>query len=93
MQRMAELQKSIRDEHYNAEALKEMARQQDMQGGLDDIEKLMREGKTDEALAKLQQLQAADERAAEAPERDAESMGGRASTRSWRSARRVQRRR
>jgi hypothetical protein len=31
--RMAELQKSIRDEHYNLEALKEMARQQDMQGG------------------------------------------------------------
>lgn len=56
--RMGELQKSIRDEHFNVEAMRELAKQQDMQGGLDEIEKLLREGKTEEALAKLQQLQA-----------------------------------
>src|SRR5215469_1794508 len=56
--RMGELQKSIRDEHFNLEAMQELAKQQDMQGGLDDIEKLLKEGKTEEALARLQQLQA-----------------------------------
>jgi hypothetical protein len=56
MQRMAEMRKGIRDEHLNAEALQEMMKEQDLQGALDEVEKLMREGKTDEALAKLQEL-------------------------------------
>ncbi len=56
MQRMAEMRKGIRDEHLNAEALAEMMKDQDVQGGLDEVERLMREGKTDEALAKLQEL-------------------------------------
>jgi Domain of unknown function (DUF4175) len=76
--RMAELQKSIRDEHFNLEALQEMARQQDMQGGLDDIEKLLKEGKTEEALARLQQLQAQMSELQKRLEENAESMGGRA---------------
>jgi hypothetical protein len=76
--RMAELQKSIRDEHYNVEALKELARQQDMQGGLDDIEKLLKEGKTEEALAKLQQLQAQMSELQKRLDESAESMGGHA---------------
>jgi len=76
--RMAELQKSIRDEHYNLEALKEMARQQDMQGGLDEIEKLLKEGKTEEALARLQQLQAQMSELQKRLDENAESMGGRA---------------
>ncbi|QSQ12828.1 DUF4175 family protein [Myxococcus landrumensis] len=56
MQRMAEMRKGIRDEHLNAEALSEMMKDQDLQSALEDVEKLMREGKTDEALAKLQEL-------------------------------------
>jgi hypothetical protein len=56
MQRMAELRQGIRDEHLNAEALQDMMKDQDMQSALDDVERLMREGKTDEALAKLQEL-------------------------------------
>ncbi len=56
MQRMTELRKGIRDEHFNSEALAEMNKDQDMQSGLDQVEKLMREGKADEALAKLQEL-------------------------------------
>jgi hypothetical protein len=56
MQRMAEMQKGIRDEHLNNEALAEMMKDQDMRSALDDVERLMREGKTDEALAKLQEL-------------------------------------
>ena len=59
---MGELRKGIRDEHLNAEALREMMKEQDMQGALDEIEKLLREGKTDEALAKLQELSMADGR-------------------------------
>jgi len=76
--RMAELQKSIRDEHYNVEALKEMARQQDMQGGLDDIEKLLKDGKTEEALQRLQQLQAQMSELQKRLDENAESMGARA---------------
>ncbi|MBU8898915.1 DUF4175 domain-containing protein [Corallococcus sp. H22C18031201] len=56
MQRMAELRKGIRDEHLNSEALSEMMKDEDMQGALDNVERLMREGKADEALAKLQEL-------------------------------------
>jgi hypothetical protein len=76
--RMAELQKSIRDEHYNLESLQEMAKQQDMQGGLDDIEKLLKEGKTEEALARLQQLQAQMSELQKQLDQSAENMGGRA---------------
>ena len=56
MQRMAEMRQGIRDEHLNAEALQEMMKDQDMNSALDEVERLMREGKTDEALAKLQEL-------------------------------------
>lgn len=76
--RMGELQKSIRDEHFNVEAMRELAKQQDMQGGLDDIEKLLKEGKTEEALAKLQQLQAQMNELQKGLDEAAGSMGGRA---------------
>jgi hypothetical protein len=56
MQRMAELAKGIRDEHLNAEALSHLMPEKDMQSQLDDIERLMREGKADEALSKLQEM-------------------------------------
>jgi uncharacterized protein DUF4175 len=56
MQRMSEMRQGIRDEHLNAEALQEMMKDQDMNSALDEVERLMREGKTDEALAKLQEL-------------------------------------
>ena len=77
--RMGELQKSIRDEHYNLEAVQqELAKQQNMQGGLDEIEKLLKEGKIEEALTKLQQLQAQMSDIQKELDRQAESMGGRA---------------
>lgn len=56
MQRMAELAKGIRDEHLNAEALSHLLPEQNMRSELDNIERLMREGKADEALAKLQEM-------------------------------------
>jgi len=56
MRRMAELVKGIRDEHLNAEALSHMMPEKDFQSQLDDIERLMREGKADEALSKLQEM-------------------------------------
>ncbi|HEY8207879.1 MAG TPA: DUF4175 family protein [Myxococcaceae bacterium] len=55
-QKMAELASQIRDEHLNAEALQEMMQEQDVGDSLDEVEKLVREGKTDEALKKLQEL-------------------------------------
>ena len=55
-QKMAELASQIRDEHLNAEALQEMMQEQDVGNALDEVEKLVREGKTDEALKRLQEL-------------------------------------
>jgi hypothetical protein len=54
-QRMAELAGGIRDEFMNSDALKEMA-QDSTPNQLDDIEKLVREGKLDEAMSKLQEM-------------------------------------
>jgi len=56
MQRMAELAKGIRDEHVNSEALEQLMRERNMNNTLEDVERLLREGKADEALSKLQQL-------------------------------------
>jgi hypothetical protein len=56
MERMSELAKGIRDEHLNAEALQDLMEEKDLSSALDEVEKLMREGKADEALAKLQEL-------------------------------------
>lgn len=53
--RMQELAQGIRDEFMNAEALREM--QEDTASNqLDEIEKLIREGKMDEAMSKLQEM-------------------------------------
>ena len=56
MHRMSELAKGIRDEHLNAEALQELMSEGDMGSMLDEVEQLLRDGKMDEALAKLQEL-------------------------------------
>jgi hypothetical protein len=55
--RQADVLKSIRDEYLNPEALKKMLSRRDMMGTLDKIQKLMMEGKIDEALAELARLQ------------------------------------
>ncbi|MBK7857204.1 MAG: DUF4175 family protein [Archangiaceae bacterium] len=54
-QRMAELAGGIRDEFMNSDALKEMA-QDSTPNQLDEIEKLVREGKLEEAMSKLQEM-------------------------------------
>ncbi len=53
--RMSELAKGIHDEFMNQEAMKELA-EDNAPETLDDIEKLVREGKMDEAMAKLQEM-------------------------------------
>lgn len=55
-QRMAELAKGIRDDFMNREALEEMMESQNLSSTLDDIENLVKEGKADEALKKMQEL-------------------------------------
>ncbi len=55
-QRMAELSKGIRDDFMNSEALQQMLEEQDMESALDEMEKLVKEGKADEALKKMQEL-------------------------------------
>lgn len=55
--RQADVLKSIRDEYLNPEALKKMLSQRDMMGTLDKIQKLMMEGKIEEAMAELARLQ------------------------------------
>ena len=54
MERMAELSKGIRDEHLNREALQEMMDKRDLNGALEDMEKLIREGKVDELKGKVE---------------------------------------
>ncbi len=56
MQRMAEVSKGIHDEHFNQEAMEEMMADRDLSKSLNDVEKLVREGKADEAMAKMQAL-------------------------------------
>ena len=56
MQRMGELSKQIQDEHLNLEALRKMSQERDMQGQMDKVEKMLREGKTEDALLALQKL-------------------------------------
>jgi hypothetical protein len=54
--RMTELAHGIHDDFMNREALEQMMQEQDMGSALDDMEKLVREGKTDEAMKKMQEL-------------------------------------
>lgn len=55
-QRMAELSKGIRDEFMNAEALQQMQEEFGLESALDQVEKLVKEGKAEEALKKMQEL-------------------------------------
>ncbi len=56
MRQMSQLGKGLQDEHLNAEAMQAMAKERDMLSQLDEVERLLAEGKTDEALAELQKL-------------------------------------
>ncbi|HSB19034.1 MAG TPA: DUF4175 family protein [Anaeromyxobacteraceae bacterium] len=56
LRRMAELAKGISDEHMNAEALAEMARQKDALGGLDKVEELLSKGDVEGAMKELDAL-------------------------------------
>lgn len=55
-QRMAELSKGIRDDFMNAEALQQMQEDFGLQSSLDQVEQLVKEGKAEEALKKMQEL-------------------------------------
>ncbi|MBL8914092.1 MAG: DUF4175 domain-containing protein [Archangium sp.] len=54
--RIAELSSKIHDDFMNAEALQEMNREFDMNDVFADMEKLIREGKADEALRRMQEF-------------------------------------
>lgn len=56
MRKMSELAKSINDEHLNADAMRQLSENQDLLGNLDDVQKLLNEGKLDEALARLSDM-------------------------------------
>lgn len=55
-QRMAELSKGIRDDFMNAEALQQMQEEVGLESSLDEVEQLVKEGKAEEALKKMQEL-------------------------------------
>ena len=61
MQRRMEMARGIHDEHFNLDSFRDLVQQQDLAGGLREIERLLKEGKTEEALARLQQLLAQTE--------------------------------
>jgi len=54
--RMSEAARGFNDEHMNAEALSELAKGQDLAGGLDDIEKLLAKGDVEGAMRALDQM-------------------------------------
>ncbi len=56
LSRMAELSKGFNDEHMNAEAMAELARSQDLLGGLDEVEKKLAQGDVEGAMKALDQL-------------------------------------
>lgn len=55
-QRMAEMARGIRDEFMNEDALRELMDEKNLENPLSEIERLVREGKADEALKKMQEL-------------------------------------
>ncbi len=62
LSRMAELSKGFNDEHMNEEALAEMAKSQDLMGGLDQIEKMLARGDVEGAMKALDQMAGAMDR-------------------------------
>jgi hypothetical protein len=56
LQRMADLGKGFNDEHMNEEALAELAKSQDLMGGLDEVEKKLAEGDVEGAMKALDQM-------------------------------------
>jgi hypothetical protein len=60
--RMAELSKGFNDEHMNEEALAELAKSQDLMGGLDEVEKKLAQGDVEGAMKALDQMASAMDR-------------------------------
>ena len=56
LSRMAELSKGFNDEHMNEEALAELAKSQDLLGGLDEVEKKLAQGDVEGAMKALDQM-------------------------------------
>lgn len=59
LSRMAELSRGFNDEHMNAEALQELAKSQDLMGGLDDVEALLAKGDVEGAMRQLDEMASA----------------------------------
>ncbi len=81
LQRMAELARGIDDEHMNAEALAEVARSNDLMGGMDRVAELLQKGDLEAAMKELdamgsalQQMLASLERTARHPGRPDEAL-------------------
>ena len=56
MQRMAELSKSINDEHFNQEALREAGQAQQMMDVFDKLQELLYRGQVEEAMKQMEKL-------------------------------------
>jgi hypothetical protein len=54
--RMGETARGFNDEHMNAEAMSELAKAQDMTGGLDEVEKLLAKGDVEGAMKALDRM-------------------------------------
>lgn len=75
MAQMAELARGVSDGHMNAEAMAEVARGDDLSGGMDRVEEMLRKGDVDGALkeldamgSRMQDMLASLERTAGAPD-------------------------
>ncbi|MDF1566136.1 MAG: hypothetical protein P1V51_24100 [Deltaproteobacteria bacterium] len=76
MRRMQELAKSIRDENLNQEAMQQIQENQDLLSQLDDLQKLINEGKLEEALAQLQKMSEQLDELMQRFEKGEQSVGG-----------------
>jgi len=71
LSRMAELSKGFNDEHMNEEALAELAKSQDLMGGLDEVERKLAQGDVEGAMKALDEMASAMDRLAAGLDRTA----------------------
>ncbi len=56
MRRMAELSRSVSDEHLNAEAMEELSQTGEMLSSLDKLQELLHQGKVEDAMKEMEKL-------------------------------------
>jgi hypothetical protein len=75
LKRQAQVLKAVRDEYLNPDALRKMMSERDVMGAIDRIQKMMMEGRVDEAMAELKRLREQIDGLKQAIERSKQDFG------------------